>query len=84
MWFCLRKRKNKKAQQIQASEYDKSGYHQQHLPGQDPKEGYTQTVTNHTQQWPYEMENHDQNIVEAPGSTTHKEPAELWQGNYRS
>jgi hypothetical protein len=84
MWFCLRKRKNEKAQQTQGQEYDQVGYHQQHPAGQDPKEGYHETVANHPQQWQHQAGNHDQYIVEAPGSTIPKEPAELWQGNYKT
>ncbi|KAH9866307.1 hypothetical protein J1614_008873 [Plenodomus biglobosus] len=73
MWFCLRKRKKQKAQQDQVSVgYDQGGSYQQYPPDQDPKEGYSQVGI------------HGQYIAEAPGSKSPPQPAELWEGNYRS
>jgi hypothetical protein len=83
MWFCLRKRKNKKAQQGQAVEYVQGGHLQEYSPGQSSKQDYSQTTTSSPQPWQHQTGNHEY-LVEAPGNTTPKEPAELWQGNYRS
>ncbi|KAF2134080.1 hypothetical protein P153DRAFT_330882 [Dothidotthia symphoricarpi CBS 119687] len=85
MWFCLRKRKNKKAQQNQGDVgHDEDRHYQQYPPGHNPKEGYSQTVTSDSQPWQHQTGNHGQYIAEVPGSTSPKQPAELWQGNYSS
>ena len=85
MWFCLRKRKTKQAQQNQENVgYDQGGYNQQYPSGQNPKEMYSPTVTNDPQPGQHQTETHGQYIAEAPGSKTPAQPAELWQGNYRS
>ncbi|OAL55040.1 hypothetical protein IQ07DRAFT_640490 [Pyrenochaeta sp. DS3sAY3a] len=67
MWFCLRKRKNKKAQQDQTS----AGHHQS---GHDSKEAQSATVVSD------QTGGHNQYIAEAPADTR---PVELWHGNYR-
>ncbi|CAO2648859.1 Nn.00g098080.m01.CDS01 [Neocucurbitaria sp. VM-36] len=85
MWFCLRKHKNK-AQQFQANVgQDQGGHYQEYPLHQDPKEMCSQTVKSDSQQWQHQTGNYGQYIVEAPGSTSpNTQPAELWQGNYRS
>jgi hypothetical protein len=79
MWFCLRKSKNEKAQRQQGSSASDQSMHHQ-----DPKAGYSQTMTSDTQPW--QQGRHDQYIAEAPGSIdqTPRQPAELWHGNYSS
>jgi hypothetical protein len=76
VWFCLRKRKNKEAQQNQGC--DQSGCYQQYPSDHNLKERYSYIVTSEL-----ETGNHGQGRAEVPGSATPAPPAELWQGNYK-
>jgi hypothetical protein len=83
MWFCLRKRKNKKAQQNAGNMgYDEGGHYHEFQADQEPKEMYAHTVASEAPSWQHQTGNHDQHIAEAPDTTSAAKPAELWHGNY--
>ena len=84
MWFCLRKRRNRKAQQeMEVSMNNQGGWNQQFSDGQAPVEKYSHTVKSDSQ-CNQQMGSHEQHIAEAPDRTSLTQPAELWHGNYRS
>jgi hypothetical protein len=71
MWFCLHKRKNKKARQDQAVEYVQGGHRQEYTPGQSSKQDYSQTTTSSPQPWQHQTGNYKY-LAEALGNTTSK------------
>ncbi|KAF3003503.1 hypothetical protein E8E13_004725 [Curvularia kusanoi] len=86
MWFCLRKRKNQKAQKRQeAAMNPHNGWdqHQQYSDGQAPVEKYSNTVESDRKPWQHQMDS-QQYVAEAPDRASPTQPAELWHGNYRS
>jgi hypothetical protein len=52
MWFCLRKRRNRKTQQkLKAAMNNQAGWDQQFSGGQAPVKKYSHAVKSDSQQW---------------------------------
>lgn len=84
MWYCLRRRRESKAQHEQQNMGFGQVYRsQQELPSQIALEKYTHTVKMNSHPWQQQTGHQDYSLAEAPGHSTPAEPAELWNGNYR-
>ncbi|KAF1932998.1 uncharacterized protein M421DRAFT_416596 [Didymella exigua CBS 183.55] len=83
MWYCLRRRKEDNAQQIQGNtKRNQRGCNSQYTSTENAKNMYSQTIASARHPWQQEV--HSQYVAEAPAHSIPAPPAELWQGNYRS